>query len=389
MASTRLRRLAPLLSLGLALAAGCGSKAPSPEAAAATLAGPTLRLLHAFDERGDQPRGRFTAVAVEGEQILAGTEDGLEVFAYDETNGFQSQAHHALRAGTVSPSRVQRIRRGRGEDLWVSGTDGLARFQGVSFKLQEQSGPARDAADFDGIVWIARSNGLEVYQPELPKLSEMPIVLHDGAETSELTGTRQPLSACTVAPDVLLLGTQFGLLKVQKANNSLQWNHLYGPWDRVAGNNVLPQEGNCSLPGNRVLNLRLSPDGKQVALCTDGGLAVVDLPEMKSWTTYQGTHRVNRSDPIRGIYHEEIPGEVAMPSSDVLDVAFGERHLFLGTKKGLVVVSREGPKAMAAQVIGLDEGLPSSQVNGLALDPTRGILFVATQYGLAAYKLGP
>jgi len=373
--------------LPLLLVAGCGGSAGSASDPAATTQAPPLKLLHTFEEHGDQPRGRYHAIQLVGTQVMAGTEDGVEMFTYDPASGFTATTHHALSASPASKSKVHRIRAGRGDDLWVSTSDGVARFVGTEFKVQEQSGPARDAADFQGVVWIARSNGLEVYEPELPKLSEMPIMLRDGSETSDLTGTRQPMSLVSAAADTLFVGCQFGMLQVTHTGTSLSWRHHYGSWDRVAGNSVIPQDGNSALPGNRVYNLRVSPDGSQLAACTDGGLALVDLPDLKDWKVYQGMHRVNRSDPIKGIYHEEVPGNVEMPSSDVHDVAFGPKRLFLGTSKGLVLVSREGPKAMPAQVVGLDDGLPSSRVTGLAVDEARRILFVATGYGLAAFQL--
>jgi ligand-binding sensor domain-containing protein len=318
---------------------------------------------------------------------MTGSEDGVEIFDYDDKKGFTSFAKYPLRASPASLSKIYRIRHGEGSDLWLSGSDGLAQFSGIDFKLQEQSGPARDAVVFRKAVWIARSHGIEVYEPVLSKLSEMPILLQDGSETSGLTGTRQPLSILTVNDSTLLVGTQFGLLVATHSGTSLHWKHLYGKWDRVMGESIFQEPGNCPLPGNQVYNLRLSPDGKYVAACTDKGLAVFDSATQKNWTIYQGVHRVNRGEPGRGIIHREIKGEVAMPSSDITDVAFGREDLYLATRKGLVVVSRKGPKARPALVLGLDEGLPSSQVTGLEFDAKTKTLLVATRYGLATFRV--
>lgn len=382
-------RLAVAALAGLCLAiTGCGGKATSGGGASSEA--PPLKPLHTFEEHGEAPRGRYTTIHRVDDLLLLGTEDGLEVFQFDATTGFLSKGHHSLRASAVSPAVVHHIRPGDGSDVWVASSEGIARFEvggdkGFEFKVQESSGPAKDAAVFTGAVWLARSNGLEVYEPLIPKLSEMKIMLRDGSETSTNTGTRQPLSMASVGTEDLWIGCQFGLLQVHRAKTTLDWSHKYGKWYLPQGDFVSEQEGNSPLPGNRVYNLRTSPDGAELAVCTDGGLAVFRPGDESSWKVYQGMHREPRAQPGRGIYHEEVPGNVDMPSSDVMDVAFGATRLFLATRKGVVVVSREGPRARPAQVVGLDDGLPSSNVTGVVLSEDGKTLFVATQYGLAAF----
>lgn len=381
--------LAALAGVCLAMT-GCGGK--SATGVGATDAGPALKALHTFEEHGEEPRGRYTAIHRVGDTLLLGTEDGLEVFQYSPDQGFVSTAHHKLRSSPVSPAVVHRIRPGEGQDVWVASSEGIARFtvggdEGVKFQVQESSGPAKDAGVYGGAVWLARSNGLEVYEPLIPKLSEMKIMLRDGSDTSGNTGTRQPLSMVAMGADDLWIGCQFGILQVHRSKTSLDWSHLYGKWYLPQGDFVAEQEGNSPLPGNRVYNLRTSPDGTELAACTDGGLAVFQPGNKDSWKVYQGIHREPRAQPGRGIYHEEVPGNVDMPSSDVVDVAFGSQHLYLATRKGLVVVSREGPRGQTAQVLGLDEGLPSTSVTGVVLSEDGKTLFVATQYGLAAFQL--
>jgi ligand-binding sensor domain-containing protein len=383
--------LAALAAVCLSIT-GCGGKATS--GGESSDEAPPLKVLHTYEEHGEAPRGRYTSIYLAGDLLLAGTEDGLEVFRYEPANGFVSQAHHPLRASPVSPAVVQRIRPGDAGDVWVASSEGIARFQlggekGIEFKVQESSGPAKDAALFTGAVWLARSNGLEVYEPLIPKLSEMKIMLRDGSDTSTNTGTRQPLSMVSQGADDLWIGCQFGLLQVHKAKTTLDWSHKYGKWYLPQGDFVSEQEGNSPLPGNRIYNLRVSPDGSVLAVCTDGGLATFRPDDPKSWKVYQGIHREPRAQPGRGIYHEEVPGNIDMPSSDVMDVAFGEKRLFLGTNKGLVMVSREGPRARPARVVGLDDGLPSSHVTGVVLSADGKTLFVATQYGLAAFEVPP
>lgn len=366
---------------------GCGSGS-SGTSGEATREPTPMVLEQSYEERGDQPLGHYTSLLQVGDALMAGTEDGLEVFTYDPDGGFTPTKHHKLQSSPAARSEVHQIRHGQGDDVWVSTSDGLARFQGTRFQLQEQSGPARDAAALGQVVWIARSNSVEVYDPGSSKISKMPILLRDGAETSDLTGTRQPLSMLHVDDSTLLVGTQFGILVAKHTGSSISWKHLYGKWDRVMGDTIFTEPGNCPLPGNRINNLRLSPDGKTVAACTDRGLATFEVAELGDWKVFQGAHRELKSgEPGKGISHEVVPGEVEMPSSDVNDVAFGPRHLYLATLKGLVRVSREGPRAEKAQLFGLEEGLPSSQVTALQVDPGGQRLYVATRYGLAGIRL--
>lgn len=377
--------LLPLLAL---LLAGCGgsSKDSAEEAAAASKAAP-LKILHTFEARGDQPSGIFHAIAVVGETLLAGTEDGLDVLAYDPAEGFVEKSRVPLRSNPVSAAKVHHIRVTGPGEAWIASSDGVARFQGGKVNLQEQSGPARDVTVFKGVTWIARSRSMELYEPVSSQIKKVALDIQSDEEGSNLPQVKQPLSFCPTSSDDLYVGTQFGLLHCHwTGQGDPGWRHHYGKWDRVSGNSILPVPGNNKLPGNRIYNLRLSPDGKRLAVCTDKGLGLVDLETLKDWTHFVGLHRVNKADSVRGLFHEEVPGNVDMPSSDIHDMAWGMGVLYLATPKGLVVVPAAGPGTGPVTVMDVSSGLPSSNVTGLALDPQRKILFVATSFGLAALR---
>ncbi len=383
--SSRLLLLLLPVALGVT---GCGSSQKADSEPTTATAAP-LKMLHTFEEFGESPRGRYTALLPIEDKLLVGTEDGVETFSYSPKTGFKTEERTPLKSSPGVSAVVSNIRPGKPGETWVASSEGVARFRGLKFDLQESSGPAKDSDVFRDSVWIARSNGLEVYEPALSSMNAMPILLRDGADTSENIGTKQPLSILRVDEETLAVGTQFGLVFAKRNPTGIQWSHKFGKWYLMQGSYVSVQEGNAPLPGNRVYRLRLSPDGTQVAACTDGGLALFNAKTLSDWVIYQGMHRVPHAEPGRGLSHKEVPGNVDMPSSDIYDVAFGDKHLYLATKKGLVIVSREGPSAAKAIYVGLDEGLPSSQVNSVRLSPDKSVLYVATQYGLAAYQALP
>ncbi len=376
-----------LASIPVLFLVGCGG-GPSARPQAVTKAGPPVRVLHTYEAQGETAGGDFTAVLAIGSRVLAGSKDGVELLEYHPESGFQSISRFPLRANPTSPSEVFHLRRSGDGTLWASTSDGVARFRDAGFDLQEQSGPARDAAPFRDALWIARSHTLEVFEPVSSRTDRLPILLSREQEDAALPQTRMPLSLCPTSAERILVGTQFGLLTVTHKGSTLEWTHMFGPWDRTDGRGITPMPGNSKLPGNRILNLRVAPDSKRVAVCTDHGLAVYDLDNPGgTWKNFVGLHRVNRADPVQGLFHEEVPGNVEIPSSDISDAAFGQGAIFAGTAKGLAVLPEGGAGTGAVHFLTSEDGLPSSRVNGVDLDPTRPILFVATSFGLAALEI--
>lgn len=367
------------------LSLGCGGSEPSKATETSVKAAP-LKVLHTFESRGDQESGRFTAVYLQGEQLLVGSEDGLDVFTYDPAQGFVEGPRFELRASPVSKAVVHNIRPGA-DGLWISSSEGVARFKGGKIDLQEQSGPARDAAEFTGGLWIARSHSVEIFDPVLSQTKAFPLPKGGADLASQQSGAKAPMSVVRASDMLLALGTQFGVQVLSRSKTGAGWSHFYGPWDLPSGTTIQRMDGNSRLPGNRIYNLRMSPDGTKLAVCTDGGLALVDPNDIAGEATlYVGTHRVNKADPIRGIYHEEVPGNVEMPSSDIADVAFGEGVIYAATPKGLAVLPAAGPSAGPTRVLTIEDGLPSNKIQALAYDAPSKRLFVATGFGLAAMK---
>lgn len=387
--------LALILALGSSGCGGGSSKSSaSDESAAAREEG--WKVTHVFEELGDQSLGHYHSLALlpeagpQGEtRLLVGTEHGLQIYHYDRGQGFSAQAHHPLQQNPTTETEVRAIHPAPDGTLWIASSDGVAQYDPSqdAFPFQETSAPIHDVAlAKNGNLWLARARSLEFLQRVSSKVSEIPILLSDGAETSNMAGTKTPRVLARQGEETLWIGTEFGVIRLENKEQGFEFRHFFGPWYRVLGNSVDLQPGNTNLPGNRVLQVRVAEDNGQLAFCTDGGLALVD-PDLKTWKIYQGMHRVMKSNPVQGIYHEEVPGAIGLPSSDIEDVAFvGPKSLFLATKAGLALVSREDPRARKPKIFGLDQGLPSEKVEALAFDSTRNILFVATRYGLAALE---
>lgn len=363
---------------------GCG---PTAKTGPASGAAPTpLTVAHTFEGPAGVPAGTFTAMQDLGDHLLVGTEDGVLELEYDPASGFTQKAHHDLRASPVSPCVVAKIGQGKAVDeAWIASTEGVAHWKERKFALKEESGPAKAAVPFLNAVWVARSHNLETYEPQAAKITPMPIVIPGNKETSDLAGVKKPTSLAMLDEGAIAVGTEFGLVVFRRNETGASWEHKFGPWDRIAGESIIREEGNAPLPGNVILHLRRSPDGSKLAVCTGGGLAITD-PKLSQWTTYVGRHRVNKMESGKGLYHEEVDGPVPMPSSDVSDVAFGPGVLYVGTAKGLAVIP-EADAGKGTVMVDIEQGLPSSRVVGVSFDAVRKLLFVATAHGLVAFKV--
>lgn len=237
-------------------------------------------------------------------------------------------------------STVQSIAETRDGYLWVGTLDGLARFDGVQFKVFDRRGVPELGSgsvlglmqDAEGNLWIGRSGAAVVYRDGRFRV----------AFGDEVTAGKAVWSFCQARDGAVWAATNNGLVR----------------WKDGVSRVFRRADG---LPTDKLRAVGIDRDGTLWIGTTGGGLV-----------SY-ARGRFETLDPARGFSHAEVRAVVADPAGGIWAATAGG---------GL---SRVHDGAITTYTVA--DGLPSNQLSALALD-AQGTLWIGTWGGGVCRRSG-
>lgn len=335
--------------------------------------GPPWQVVGTHDFAPEAEGNFVTALAVHGASLWVGTKTNLYQCSWDASaRRLETQGHGNRIAAETGQVEVTRILPD-GDRLWISTASGYARFEGGRW-VKEDVGRISDLARFGNALWCATNSGVEI----LPDLSgEWKTV--DIRSATDNSQTRSILSLCAQGGGVLWLGTKFGVHRFAPTNRNEPWKRYFGDFQAPSfGGFITNEKGNCDLAGNVIRRIAVNEAGDRVLFSTLGGLSVLDGEQR--FRNYVGKHLKAKSGE-RGSQLVEVPGNTELPSNEIACAIALKDELWIGTKRGLVHVTKE-------ETTGYDvtHGLPSNEIRDLAAMKGTDRLFVATAYGMAVLE---
>jgi ligand-binding sensor domain-containing protein len=308
------------------------------------------------------PNNRVYSVAVDGDRVWAGTDDGLALYQGGKWKVFTTAdglAHRAVLSLALDK---------RTHDLWIATMGGLSRYSGGRFDTFNQlnSGLANDVvyavttqAEF---VWVATAAGASRYNTRTGQWSlfnerNTPMqeiwtysisagedkvyyaVWGGGVLEYDLkTGRWKDYNDPDGETEMVLFKDQ-GLIHEITTSvsyvNKILWVGTYFGVSRYDGRNWRNfLDKDSGLPSN-FMNQVKSTDGTRVWFCTDKGLAYFDG---ESWATYRpalDTHAPEMLVRNAAGQVERIPVETAPAHNYTFAIDFQGNDVWVATAKGL------------------------------------------------------
>ncbi len=308
------------------------------------------------------PSNKVMAVAVDGRQAWAGTENGLALIR-------EGVARQVDRPGDLPfPAITALALNDHTGDLWIGTLGGLARFNGGRFQsyTQMDSGLANDViygvAVNDQAVWVATAAGLSkldlasgawsIYDTSNTLMHEpwcyavtlsrdkvytavwgSGLLVHD-TTTGSFKVHRDPdhemeidlfrddglihdvTSAVASSQDILWVGTYFGLSRYQ----GRRWRSWYADDSGLAGDFINALEA----------------AGEAVWIATDQGLSRLQPPRWHTWRRNEPMDRFELALAVDGADGERVLIRPAgPPSNTIFGIDVDEEGVWLATDAGL------------------------------------------------------
>lgn len=341
--------LAALGLIVLTLFTGCGNKQPA--------AGSAALKIDQFGTRDGLPHDAVTALAVFGNQLWAGTKNGIA--RYDGVNW---QVHVTKNTNALGSNEITSLA-AAGSYILIGTDSGVTRFDGKNWGQVLSGSRARSVAAKDGQMAVATAHGLE-YSTGAQFQSF-------GKENSGLTSDEVTAVGFDSKGNVWA-GLQLGMAQL---NGQMFINHS-GPAKTVMGNSLIDVKANpatCQLIGNNITTI--VPYRGMMAIGTTSGVSVTDMG--MSWTNYNSAHKewVQRGN---NIVEETMPGNSPMPGSLVTSLAVlpADGGLVIGTNRGIAVLRDTTWVDLAGKL----NDIKSNQITAVAIQDSH--LWVGTQNGL-------
>jgi signal transduction histidine kinase/ligand-binding sensor domain-containing protein len=291
--------------------------------------------------------------------------------------------------------------------LWISTTNGLSRFDGVSLKEYRHNegdstsipsnGSRYFAEDAQQHIWITTLNGLCFYDPHTDKFTTIPRLLY-----SSLSGP--PTYICLAKDQRLWFGEGRWLVSIDVRTLERNVYSIYDPRDslRVQGGSAISEDrdGKLWVASNRALYHFDPATGRSVYYSigntpdnTERTGEVVDMLQHGDYIWLAcfstGLSRINIKDRSFKSYSAGINPSEMYAMTDIEPV-FGDttgRYLWVATKRlGLAVFDRQQEQFVRFFQSG-DKRYGSLSFNNCSTlqEDGKGILWVATERGLNRY----
>lgn len=341
-----------LAALGLILIAfstGCGKEK--------TASGPVAPKIDRFGAADGLPHDAVSALAVFGNQVWAGTKNGIA--RYDGVNW---QAHVTKNTNALGSNEITSLA-AAGSYILIGTDNGVTRFDGKNWGQVMSGSRARSVAAKDGQMAVATAHGIEYSTG-----GQFQVL---GKENAGLTSD-EVTAVGFDGKGNLWAGMQLGMAQL---NGSMFINHS-GPAKTVMGNSLIDVKANpptCQLIGNNITSIM--PYRGMIAVGTTSGVSITDMGMV--WTNHNSAHKewVQRGN---NIVEETMSGNSPMPGNLVTSLAVlpGDGGLVIGTNRGIAVLRDTTWVDLAGKL----DDIKSNQVTAVTVHGND--LWVGTQKGL-------